>query len=368
MKIRTVRLYQHDLPILGGPYVMSSGPIEALDTTLVEIETEDGVTGWGETCPLGPVYAPAFAEGARAALRHLAPYVLGAAVDDPADLHRRMDDALMGHAYAKAALDIALFDAWGKTTGQSVASLLGGAKMDRVPSYYALNVAAPEETARVAVEKLGQGFRRLQIKVGGRAVETDIETVRRVAEAVGPGVKLVADANRGLSVDATVALSEGLRDVRLTIEQPCDGLHSFSALKGRLHHPLFMDESSEDLGIVERSIAAELVDGFGLKVTRLGGFFPMTKVRDLCAAHGIPHTVDDSWGGDIITAACVQLGATVDPARLEGVWTAQPYIERAYDKENGPRLEQGTIAVSERPGLGLEIEPGLFGKPVAVFA
>ena len=65
MKIRTVRLYQHDLPILGGPYVMSSGPLEALDTTLVEIETEDGATGWGETCPLGPVYAPAFAEGAR---------------------------------------------------------------------------------------------------------------------------------------------------------------------------------------------------------------------------------------------------------------------------------------------------------------
>ena len=67
MKIRTVRLYQHDLPILGGPYVMSSGPLEALDTTLVEIETEDGATGWGETCPLGPVYAPAFAEGDAAA-------------------------------------------------------------------------------------------------------------------------------------------------------------------------------------------------------------------------------------------------------------------------------------------------------------
>ena len=104
MNLRAIRLYQHDLPILGGPYVMSSGPIEALDTTLVEIETQDGVTGWGETCPLGPVYAPAFAEGARAALSHLAPYVLGAAVDDPAG-DGRSDDCCPQRAPARTDSD-----------------------------------------------------------------------------------------------------------------------------------------------------------------------------------------------------------------------------------------------------------------------
>jgi L-alanine-DL-glutamate epimerase-like enolase superfamily enzyme len=278
-----------------------------------------------------------------------------------------MDAALMGHAYAKAALDIALHDAWGRTCGQSVASLLGGAKVASVPSYYALNVGEPSATAQVAAEKVAQGFTRLQIKVGGREVATDIETIRAVAAAVGPSVKLVADANRGLSPEDAVALSAGLADLPLTLEQPCDGLHSFSALKGRLHHPLTMDESSEDVGTVQRAVEAGLVAGFGLKVTRLGGLYPMSQVRDFCAAHAVPHTVDDAWGGDVITAACVQLGATVDPSLLEGVWTAQPYIATPYDPVHGPRIEQGRISVSDRPGLGLDIAPDRFGPPLAVF-
>ena len=75
------------------------------------------------------------------------------------------------------------------------------------------------------------------------------------------------------------------------------------------------------------AVGSGLVDGFGMKVTRIGGLHPMAAFRDICAACALPHTCDDHWGGDIIAAACTHIAATVDPRRLEGVWLAQPYAD-----------------------------------------
>ena len=93
----------------------------------------------------------------------------------------------------------------------------------------------------------------------------------------------------------------------------------------------------------------------------------MAIFRDLCEARHLPHTVDDSWGGDIIAAACVQLGATVSPNTYEGTWLAQPYIEGHYDPAGGVAIEDGHIAVPSGPGLGISPEPAVFSREVAQF-
>ena len=364
MKIKAIHVYQHDLPIIGGPYVMSSGPLHALDTTLVRVEAENGVIGWGETCPLGPTYAPAHAEGARAALSVLAPGLIGADLTRPRQVHQTMNALLSGHAYAKAALDIALFDALGMLLDRSVADLLGGQVQASVPSYVALNVAPAAETARLAKEAVKAGYRRLQLKVGGRDVVEDIDAAKAVFAAVGSEAKLVVDANRGLSREGALQLSRGLADVPLVIEQPCDGLENCLTLRPMLHHPLYLDESADDLVQIARLVGNGLVDGFGMKVTRLGGLQPMMAFRDLCEAGGVPHTCDDSWGGNIITAACIQLAATVKPSNLAGVWSAQAYLDHHYDPVSGPEARKGRFDVSTEPGLGLSIDPEQFGKPV----
>lgn len=112
MKIAHLNIYQYDLPVKNGPYTMSYGEIFSLDTTLVKLVTDTGVVGWGETCPLGPVYAEAHAKGARAALLEMAPGLIGTEVL-PLSVHRQMDHLLHGHNYAKATIDIAVFDALG---------------------------------------------------------------------------------------------------------------------------------------------------------------------------------------------------------------------------------------------------------------
>ncbi len=367
MKIKEIHIYQHDLPVKGGPYVMASGAVAALDTTLVKIVTDGGVTGWGETCPVGPVYAEAHAGGARAALAAMAPGLIGTALS-PLTVQRKMATLLNGHNYAKAAIDIAVHDALGKSVGLSVAELLGGAATDRVPSYYATGVGAPDDIARLAAEKQAEGYPRLQVKVGGRPVEIDIETIRKVWERIGgSGMRLAVDGNRGWTTRDALRVSRECPDIPFIMEQPCDTVEELEKIRPQVRHGIYMDENGTDLNRVITAAGHGLVDGFGMKVTRIGGLTPMRAFRDICEARHLPHTCDDSWGGDIIAAACTQIGATVRPELCEGVWLAQPYIETHYDPENPVRIEGGHIRRPTGPGLGIAPDETLFGAPVMSF-
>ncbi|GHC60048.1 mandelate racemase/muconate lactonizing enzyme family protein [Neogemmobacter tilapiae] len=368
MKITEIHVYSHQLPVKNGPYVIASSKVSSLDSTLVKIVTDTGLVGWGETCPVGPTYQPQHALGARAALAEMAQGLIGANPLHPLALRRRMDGLLNGHRYAKAAVDIAAYDLMGKHFGVRVADLLGGAVTERVPSYYATGVGEPDDIARMAAEKIAEGYPRLQIKIGGRPVEIDIEVLRRVWEkARGTGVRLAADGNRNLPTRDVLRLSRECPDIPFVLEQPCNSIEEIAAIRGQLHHGIYLDENGEDLATVIRVAGQGLVDGFGMKVTRIGGLHAMATFRDICEARILPHTCDDAWGGDIIAAACTQIGATVQPRLMEGVWLAQPYIDGHYDTQNGVKIEGGHIALPKGPGLGVVPDDGIFGAPVASF-
>ena len=159
--IARVEVYGYELTYVGEEYVMSGGrSIATLASTVVRVVTEDGVEGYGETCPLGSTYLAAHAEGARAALRELAPAVVGA---DPAEalvLHDRMDAVLTGHAYAKSAIDVACWDAAARTQGVSVTTLLGGLRNESFPLYVAIPLGEPAEAE---VGLLGRAEPRVEL-------------------------------------------------------------------------------------------------------------------------------------------------------------------------------------------------------------
>ena len=367
MRIAEVHVYQKDRPLSGAAYRMSEGAYTALDSTIVEIVSDTGVSGWGETCPVGPTYAPSHALGARAALQQMAPGLVGLAVTGPLAIQRALHGLLNGHAYAKAAIDIAVHDLVGKAHGMRVCDLLGGATSDRVDAYYSLTVGEPDEVTRIAVERIAEGYPRLQVKIGGRPVDVDIETVRKVWEATGC-TRLAVDANRALTSRDALRLSRECADIPLVLEQPCNTMEEIAAIRGQLQHAVYLDENTESVGHVLRAISLGVCDGFGLKVTRLGGLGAMATVRDVCEARSLPHTCDDSWGGDIIAAACAHLAATVHPRLLEGVWIAEPFMDGHDDSTNPVRVEKGHITVPTGPGLGVVPDEGVFGAPVASFA
>ena len=181
MRIAEIHVYQKDLPV-DGIYTMSEGSYTSLDSTIVQVISDSGISGWGETCPVGPTYAPEHALGARAALTQIAPGLIGLLVTGPVQVRHAMDRLLFGHNYAKAAIDIAIHDLIGKTYGIRVCDMLGGAQTDQVESYFAISVGRPDDVAQYAADKIAEGYSRLQLKVGGRPVEADIETIGKVWE------------------------------------------------------------------------------------------------------------------------------------------------------------------------------------------
>ena len=367
MRIEAINVYTAALPVKGGAYRMASDTVQSLDSTLIEIVASDGLTGWGETCPIGPIYQPHHTLGARAAIAEIAPGLIGQEVSSIRLLAKRMDERLNGHGYAKAAFDIALLDLLGKKLGVPVSILLGGALTDRVPSYYSLTVAEPEENARIAADKVKAGYPRLQLKISGRDLEQDVATIHKVWEAVGYRARLAVDANRGLTIAAAIHVDRLCQSIPFVFEQPCNTMEEVASLKGRVTHPVYLDENTEEQNAVLRAISEGIADGFGFKVTRLGGLTKMTAIRDLCAIRSLPHSCDDAWGGDVIAAACVHLAATVEPRRFEGAWIAQEYIDGHYDDADPVVIRDGHIAVPQGPGLGVRPADGRFGKPIASY-
>ena len=170
--------------------------VSVFDSTIVSVETDEGITGYGEVCPLGPFYLPAYATGARTGIAELAQHLIG---EDPTQLlplNQRMDIALKGHPYVKSGIDIACWDILGKVSNQSVCTLLGGRYGEDFMLYRAISQQAPDEMAAKVATYRAEGYRKFQLKVGGDP-NTDIERIHAVAELMEPGDVLIADANTG---------------------------------------------------------------------------------------------------------------------------------------------------------------------------
>ena len=368
MNIAEIHIFEKDLPIKGGPYTWSNNKLYSVDSTIIKIVSDNGLVGWGEVAPVGPAYQPQHALGARAAIAEMGSKLIGLSALTPLILRRRMDEFLNGHNYAKAAIDMAIMDLLAKYYGVRLCDLIGGAATDRVPAYYASGIGSPEDIAKLAKEKISEGYPRFQIKAGGRDISIDIEVVNKVWEAIGTKAQIVVDANRGLTASQTLRLSLACNSIPIVLEQPCKTMEEIKSIRSQISHPIYLDENTEDPHDILRAIQMGICDGFGLKLTRLGGVNPFVTVRDLCEIRSLPHTCEDTWGGDIVAAACVQVAATIDPKLMEAVWIAGTYIEENYDPDNGIRVVNGHIKVPTGPGLGIIPDEKLFGEPISSFS
>lgn len=368
MRISEIHVYQKHLPVVDGPYTMSTMTIDALDTSIIKIVTDTGLIGWGEVTPLGPVYQPQHAKGARAAIAEMAPSLIGQNCLMPRVLLRKMDDILHSHNYAKAAIDIALMDLLGKHYGVRVCDLLGGTKLDKVPAYYATGIGTPDDISQLAKEKVAQGYTGIQIKAGGRDVGIDIEVVKKVWESIGSRITLTVDPNRGMTTADAKMLSLACSDIPFTLEQPCKTMEEVISVRSQIVHPIKVDENLESINDVLRAISSGVCDKFGLKISRMGGLNAMMTIRDICEVRSIPQTCEDSWGGDILAAAIVHMGSTIRPHLLDAVWTAGNYIEEHYDPENGIKVDKGYFKVPLGHGLGINPDESRIGTLVASYS
>ena len=345
-----------------GAYSWSTQSFSAFDSTVVIVETDCGLSGAGETCPLGPSYLPAFAEGARAGLAKLAAGLIG---ENPIELNAingRMDALLKGHPYVKSALDMACWDLFGKATGQPVYTLLGGMRQPRVKLFKVVSRQKADAMAVKIRDYQAQGFKQFQIKVGAGA-DDDIERIFKVSAELRAGNVLNADANTGWRQHDAIRVVKAIRDVDVYIEQPCLTYPECLAVRRHCDHPMILDECIDSIDILMRGYRDSAMDLINLKINRVGGLTKACQFRDLCMTMGLAMTIEDAWGSEIATAAIAHLAHSL-PQEFHFQSSAFHEYTEVEVASGAPVIEDGYMKVSDRPGLGVEPNPDALGEAV----
>jgi cis-L-3-hydroxyproline dehydratase len=364
MIITRVDVYGYDLTYVHGRYVMSGGRvIETLASTVVRVTTDAGVEGFGEVCPLGPAYLPAHVGGARAALHELAPAVIGLDAGNLAAVNRAMDRALMGHGYAKSAIDTACWDALGRSVGRPVCDLLGGRLTDSFPLYFAVPLASVEEMTEYVEARRAEGIHRFQLKIGADPYE-DAARTRSVVEATGPEDIVVADANGGWGVQDAVVAARAMEDLeRVFFEQPCPTLEECLIVRERTTLPMVLDECIRDVHSLLRAHEAKALEAFNLKISKVGGLTKAKLMRDLAVELGLRVTIEDAWGGDLVTAAVSHVAASTPPETLFTVSFMNDWTNE-HIAGHEPRSEAGFGSAPTGAGLGIDVDVEALGPPL----
>ena len=366
MKITKISIFQVDLPMRESTYRWSGGKsVDVFDSTVVRIETDAGLVGHGEICPLGPVYLPSYAAGARAGLAELAPHLLG---HDPTQLdaiNQHMDSVLKGHPYAKSALDMACWDLLGKHCELPVWNLLGGRYAHDYVLYRAISQDTPENMASQVQHHRGEGYRRFQLKVGSD-VETDIARIEAVGRVMQDGDILVADANTGWLMHEATRIVRAVRDVDVYIEQPCLSYEECLTIRNRTAHPFVLDECIDGLSSLLRSHADRAMDVVNIKISKFGGLTRARQARDLCVSLGVAMTIEDTWGGDIVTAAISHLAQSTPTELMFSSTDFNSYVTVSI-AEQPPSKINGRMSASNEPGLGITPREDVLGSPERVF-
>ena len=363
MRITEISAYRVELPLHEGSYNWSGGnSVSVFDSTVVAVKTDSRVTGYGEICPLGPAYLPAYAAGARTGIAELAPHLLGMDPTELGLLNQRMDQAMRGHPYVKSAIDVACWDILGQASNQSVTTLLGGRYGEDFALYRAISQDTPEAMAEMVGRYRAEGYTKFQLKVGGNPDE-DIERIHAVAAKLRTGDVLIADANTGWKQHQALRVADAVRDVDVYLEQPCFSYEECLVVRRHTNRPFILDEVIDDLRTVVRAVADQAADVINLKISKVGGLSKARQIRDLCVALGIAMTIEDTWGGDIVTAAIAALAHSTPPELLFSATDFNSYITMSI-AEGAPQRKNGRLAASTEPGLGVRPRIDVLGEPV----
>ncbi|MDA7948957.1 MAG: mandelate racemase/muconate lactonizing enzyme family protein [Hyphomicrobiaceae bacterium] len=363
MKITGFRCYQIDLPLKEGRYSWADGKyVEVFDSTIVVIETDSDFEGYGEVCPLGPFYLPAYGPGARAGLKELAPHLLGLDPTNVTLINQVMDQALLGHPYVKSPIDMACWDLLGKSNGTPVCALLGGRQGDAVELYRAISQLPPEEMAENVAGYSKEGYRRFQLKVGG-SPDDDIARIRAARAVLADTDVLVADANTGWQSHEAIRVVNAVADLDVYIEQPCRSYEECLTVRSRTSLPFILDENIDGLPQLLRAHADGAVDAINLKISKVGGLSKARVIRDVCVGLGLPMTIEDSWGGDIITAAIAHLAHSTPERHRFSSTDFNSYVS-ASNASGAPQRENGVMRAPDAAGLGISPNWDNLGSPV----
>ena len=367
MKIARITVWQKTLPLVH-PYTYSGGrlTLDALDSTLVRIDTDDGLAGWGEGCPWGHSYVPAFGGGIRAAMDLLAPALIGRDPREIDVLNRALDMTLPGHPYAKSPLDLALWDILGQSAGLPLHALLGGADGDTVPVNSSIPTGTPQEMVGFVEAARAAGYRTHSAKIGGTDTASDIARIEALEAARQADEQITFDVNRAWTPALAIEVMTSVA-ARGWFEQPCETLDQCAHVRRHTRQPIMLDECVHSFQDHLDAWRLGACEGVKVKPNRLGGLTKARRVRDFGVAVGWRMHVEDLGGTVIADTAALHLALSTPAQHRLASWLCQPHLTDDPAPGQGARNHGGEIVVPDAPGLGVAPDADWLGAPAAVY-
>jgi L-alanine-DL-glutamate epimerase-like enolase superfamily enzyme len=205
--------------------------------------------------------------------------------------------------------------------------------------------------------------RRFQVKVGADP-EADIECLRKVYEALRPGERAFADANRGWLPEDALRVINGIRGLDIVIEQPCDGYEACLQIRRQTDHPIMLDDIIDGPADLMRAINDRARDIVVLKLAHMGGLTPSLLMARMCLQAGIRMRIGDTVGCELSNAAVAHLAVALPAQYIYACYQAPGYGTSLGETVTG--VDNGDLVVGDEPGLGVDVSA--LGDPVAEWA
>ena len=353
MRIQEIQVGEISLP-LAHPFKTALRTVYHIDDIVVRVRGENGLEGYGEAPPTAVITGETKGSAACAVEEFIAPAILGMDLMDLDAVMDKLQRSMIHNTSAKAAVDMALLDLWGKTLNTPLWRLLGGAR----PSFetdLTISVNDTDEMVRDSLEAVARGFRALKVKVG-KDGSGDVERLSAIRRAVGPNIALRVDANQGWSPREAVRIITALEDAGADaelVEQPVSA-GDFDGMKyvtSHVHTPILADESVFSPMDAVRVLQEHAADLINIKLMKTGGIYEALKICAVAEAYHVACMIGCMLESKLAVTAAAHLAAgkgVITRADLDG-----PGLCRIDPYEGGPRFEGGQIIMSDAPGLGI---------------
>ncbi|KXH87063.1 mandelate racemase/muconate lactonizing enzyme family protein [Sporosarcina sp. HYO08] len=365
MKITEIEIFAIHLPLYE-PFIISYASYDYMPSIIVKITTDTGHVGYGEGVADEHVTGESWHSTFEVLKNTLAPKLIGQNPIQMEKIHEIMDAEIYGVPTAKAAIDIACYDAVGKALGVPVYDLLGGRYHEEFPITHVLSIASPEDMANEAEERVAAGYRSLKMKVGTRVME-DVKRIEAVRERVGEEIAIRVDVNQGWKNSASTL--QGLKKLEHCdldwIEQPvlADDFDGMVEVKSKCTVPVMIDEGLRSKREMREIIAKRAADKVNIKLMKCGGIYPATKLAHMAEMAGIECQVGSMVESSVGSAA----GFHVSFAKkvITSVELTGPL---KFSKDVGNlHYDVPFIRLTDKPGLGVDVDEEVL-KELTVFS
>ena len=367
MKITKLTIWQCDLLSHEAYYMADGKTCDIVPSVIMRLDTDAGISGWGEVCPI-PHYLPAYSDGIIPGISYLAPVLIGADASQPEVVMAQADAYLLGHAYVKSLIDMALHDAASRAARLPLCHYLGGNFGKPMPLYHSITCIAPDEMARIAREEQAKGMTQFQVKLGAdKNNEADIARLSLVRAAVGNGPLVYGDWNCGATSLDAIRVARAVSDLDIMLEQPCQTIAECAKVRHATGMAMKLDENAHDIASLIEGHHSGCMDAAALKISKFGGLSQMRKARDLCTSLGIKMCIEDTWGSDITTSAALHMGASSHPKFIQNVCDLSSYVSPKLDNSL-PQRDKGHITAPDGFGLGVSPDLDKLGSPMTIIS